>query len=86
MQASWTELALNSKANPVQFEWKWAGLAVFSRQHPNGSNDLKKISQKNTFAFKFLTNIILVIGGVYIFLVFLDYLILQRSNTTFFKD
>ena len=31
---------LNSTANPVQFWWKWAGLAVlFSRQILNGSQD-----------------------------------------------
>ena len=31
---------LNSTANPAQFEWKWAGLAVlFSRQIPNISHN-----------------------------------------------
>jgi hypothetical protein len=31
---------LNSTANPAQFLWKWAGLAVlFSRQLLNGSQD-----------------------------------------------
>jgi hypothetical protein len=40
---SWEQFSiclLNSKANPAQFWWKWAGLAVlFSRQLLNSSQD-----------------------------------------------
>ena len=34
----------NNTANPTQFGWKWAGLALlFSRQLPNGSQDFFNI-------------------------------------------
>ena len=43
MKKSWELFGsslLNTTANPAQFRWKWAGLAVlFSRQLPNGSHD-----------------------------------------------
>ena len=63
---------LNSTANPAQFGWKWAGLAVlFGRRLPNGSHVffifLKNHLNKNpqtTNALTFLAHIILAIGGV----------------------
>ena len=49
-------------ANPDQFDWKWAGLAVvFSRELPNGSIDFFSYFQHN---MKFLIRLILAIGGV----------------------
>ena len=39
---------LNNIANPDQFGWKWAGLAVlFSRQLPNTSHDLFHITYQH---------------------------------------
>ena len=67
---------LNSTANPAQFGWKWAGLAVLSsRQLLNGSHDLFhifsiifiyffKYETIETHARAFLTLNILAIGRV----------------------
>ena len=67
---------LNSTANPAQFEWKWAGLAVlFSRYLPNGTHDFFQIfsiyfskdfikNPQTTIALTFLTHIIYGIDGV----------------------
>ena len=68
---------LNSTANPAQFGWKWAGLAVlFSRQLLNGSQDVNfslislnfhlffKSETIETHARTFLTFNILAIGTV----------------------
>ena len=66
---------LNSTANPAQFWWKWAGLAVlFSRQLLNGSKDFNfsniliyyfKYEIIETHARAFLTLIILGIATVH---------------------
>ena len=69
---------LNSTANPAQFGWKWAGLAVlFSRQLLNGSHDLlhifsiifiylSKYKTIETHARAFLALIISTVGSVYL--------------------
>ena len=70
----WSYL-INSTANPAQFEWKWAGLAVLLRkQLPNDSHDFFHIFSKffdniiknpqTTIALTFLTHIISGIDGV----------------------
>ena len=52
---------LNSTANPAQFGWKWAGLAVlFNRQLPNGSHDLFHIFSIFFFNWKELSHKILL--------------------------
>ena len=60
---------LNSTANPAQFGWKWAGLALlFSRQHSNNSHDffhtfsiIFRYETIETQAIAFLTHISLAI-------------------------
>ena len=45
---------LNSTANPAQFWWKWAGLAVlFSRQLLNSSHNIFHISTLKKYILKF---------------------------------
>jgi hypothetical protein len=60
MKKSWEPFRiclLNSTANPAQFGWKWAGLAVLSsRQLLNGSHDFFHIfSIIFNFFFKYET-------------------------------